>query len=101
MTTLDYIEKLPFYSLEDSKINYISPKNQFQTIMHTYAIICNLPDIIYGSKFTIYDVSYRVIYSKYMTHNKSYVRVYATSHSLSQRNGHVAGVYFDCIGHVV
>ncbi len=51
-------------------------------------------DKVYSSKPTIYDITYRVKYSEYMTYDVSHIRYYATCRSFSQGIGRVAGLYF-------
>jgi hypothetical protein len=44
---------------------------------------------------------YRITYSKYTIYDMSYMRLYATSRSLSWQNGRVAGVYFCMINQML
>ena len=54
-----------------------------------------LHDPKHGSKPMIYDILYRVVYSKYKTYDMLYMRLYATCRCFLQGNGRVAGFYFE------
>ena len=82
-------ETLPSSSLGNSKKCFF--------IVWVFPIICNYmrhsTTQAYGSKPTIYDASFRVIYSKYTTYDVSHMRFYPTCCSFSHRIGRVAGLY--------